>query len=58
MAKKPKPESEDQQYRRFLEKVQELEDAGELSPTEADERFERAMKRVASLKRPSDGTAS
>lgn len=46
MAKRPKKESDQEQYQRFLEKVQELEDAGELSPTEADERFERALGRV------------
>lgn len=43
--KKLDKESSDQ-YRRFLEKVQELVDAGELSPTEAEERFERAIKAV------------
>lgn len=48
MAKKQKTESDDQQYERFLEKVQELVDAGELSPTEAEERFERAMDRITS----------
>jgi hypothetical protein len=47
MAKKQKPECDNQQYQRFLEKVQELVDAGELSPTEADERFERAMEKLA-----------
>lgn len=34
MAKKP--ESDPEQYKRFLAKVKELEDAGELNPT-ADE---------------------
>lgn len=47
MAKKQKPESDDQQYQRFLEKVQEMVDAGELSSIEAEERFERAMKKIA-----------
>jgi len=37
MAKKP--ESDPEQYKRFLEKVKELEDAGELSST-ADEAME------------------
>lgn len=50
MAKKQKPEIDDQQYQRFLEKVQEMVDAGELSPTEAYERFERAMDKVARLR--------
>jgi len=47
MARKPKSESDQEQYQRFLEKVQELVDAGELSPTEADERLERAVKKLA-----------
>ncbi len=51
MTKKPKAkESQREQSKRFLEKVQELVDAGELSPTEAEERFERAMDKLG-LKR-------
>jgi hypothetical protein len=46
MAKKPKQESDQEQYQRFLEKVQELVDAGELSPTEAEERFDSAVERI------------
>ena len=46
MAKKAKQESQAEQSERFLKKVQELVDAGELTPTEADEAFERAMGRV------------
>jgi len=46
MAKKS--ESDPEQYKRFLQKVKEMEDAGELSPTEGDERFEKAMHNVAS----------
>ena len=53
MAKNQKPESKNQQYQRFLEKVQEMEGAGELSPAEADEGFERAMDRIARQLRPS-----
>ena len=45
--KKPEKESEEQ-YRRFLEKVQEMVDAGELSPTEAEERFDSALKAILS----------
>ena len=56
MAKKPKSESDQEQYQRFLEKVQELVDAGELSPTEADERFERAMNRIAPVSSPKTGS--
>ena len=37
------------QSKRFRDAVQELVDAGELSPTEADERFERAMEKISSL---------
>lgn len=47
MAKKP--ESDLEQYKRFLKKVTVLEDAGELNSTEADERFERAVKNVLSI---------
>jgi hypothetical protein len=50
-----KPEGDPEQYKRFLEKVKELEDAGELSHTEADEAFERAIKRVI---HPSEGSPS
>ena len=46
MAKKKNEESPEEQFRRFQETVQSLVDAGELSPTEADERFERAMERI------------
>ena len=46
MPKKTNTESQAEQSKRFLEKVQELVDAGELSPTEADERFERAMAKI------------
>lgn len=45
MAKKP--ESDPKQYQRFLDKVKELEDAGELNPTEAEERFEQAMSKLS-----------
>ena len=51
MAKKQKNESDQEQYQRFLEKVQELVDAGELSPTEADDRFDRAMEKIAQLEK-------
>ena len=48
MAKKAKQESQADQSERFLKKVQDMVDAGELSPIEADERFEKAMGRVGS----------
>ena len=46
MAKKAKKESQAEQSERFRKFVQELVDAGELNPTEADERFERVMSAV------------
>lgn len=46
-----KPESDPKQYQRFLDKVKELEDAGELNPTDlTDEKVER----VLSSSRPKD----
>ena len=50
MAKKAKQESQAEQSERFLKKVQDMIAAGELSPTEADERFDAAMKHVAAKK--------
>lgn len=47
MAKKKKEETPEEQFERFRKTVQDMVDAGELNPTEADERFERAMKNVA-----------
>lgn len=41
-------ESDNSQSEKFRKKVQELIDAGELSPTEAKAEFERAMRQVAS----------
>mgnify|MGYP003640305908 CR=1 len=46
MAKKQNKESPERQFERFRKKVEELEAAGELNPTEADERFERALQNV------------
>jgi hypothetical protein len=46
MAKKAKQESQAEQSERFLKAAQELVDAGGLSPTEAVERFERALGKV------------
>lgn len=50
MAKTPKkkqPVDEDEaQSRRFLETAKALEDAGELSPTDEGEAFERLARRV------------
>jgi len=52
MAKKQDKESPDEQARRFAKQVQDMIDAGELNPTEADEAMERVMKKVASAGAP------
>jgi hypothetical protein len=49
MPKKKEPESPEKQFERFRKTVQDMVDAGELNPTEVDERFERAMDRIASI---------
>lgn len=46
MAKKKSSESSEEQVKRFEAEVQRLIDAGELNPTEAEERFERAMQQL------------
>ena len=43
MPKQKRQETQKEQSERFRKTVQDLIDAGELSPTEAEERFERAM---------------
>lgn len=54
MAKKPKrkpqPIEDEAQSKRFLDLASELEAAGELSPTEAGEAFERAMDKLLPAK--------
>lgn len=47
MAKKAKQESPEEQVERFRKTVQDMVDAGELNPTEADEKFERVMEKIA-----------
>ncbi len=47
MPKRKKEESQKEQSERFLRAVQELVDAGELSRTEAEERFERMIEKIA-----------
>ncbi|WP_139196346.1 hypothetical protein [Salinihabitans flavidus] len=55
MTKKPKKESQKEQSARFEKAVQDMIDARELNPTEAEEAFERAMSGVArSLESPPD----
>lgn len=47
MGKQKDKESSEEQAKRFAKQVQDMIDAGELSPTEAEERFDRAMKEIA-----------
>lgn len=47
MPKKKAAESQGEQSERFRKAVRDLIDAGELSPTEADERFERTLAKAA-----------
>lgn len=46
MPAKKKPESQEEQSARFRAEVERLIAAGELSPTEADERFKALLGRV------------
>lgn len=46
MTKKPKKESQKEQSARFERAVQDMIDAGELNPTEADELFDKAMEKL------------
>lgn len=47
MPRKGKPESQEEQSARFRKAVQDMVDAGELNPTEAEERFGWAMDKLA-----------
>ncbi len=47
MPKKKKRETQKEQSARFKKAVQDMIDAGELNPTEADDAFERLMTAVA-----------
>lgn len=46
MPKKKRQETQAEQSERFRQKVRELIAAGELNPTEADDKFEELMGRV------------
>ena len=46
MPKKKHEETQEQQSKRFLKAVADLEAAGELNPTEADGRFEKAVGKI------------
>jgi polyhydroxyalkanoate synthesis regulator phasin len=48
MPKKKKQESAEEQSERFREAVREMIDAGELNPTEADEAFDRLVRKAGS----------
>lgn len=47
MPKKKAKETQDEQSARFRAEVERMIAAGELNPTEADERFERLLERAA-----------
>lgn len=44
--KKPPPETDPEQSERFRKAVRELEAAGELNPTEADQKIEDFLRQV------------
>ena len=46
MPKKNKPETQEEQSARFRAEVERLIAAGELSPTEADKRFEKLVEKA------------
>ena len=54
MPKKKNEESPEEQFKRFQKAVKDLEDAGELNPIEADERFERAVEKILPSQAESD----
>lgn len=47
MAKKAEKESPKEQAERFAKTVQDMIDAGELNPTEADKRMEEVLGRIS-----------
>ncbi len=46
MPKKKNDLTQEEQSERFRRAVEDLVEAGELSPTEAEDRFEEAMRRI------------
>lgn len=50
MPKKKHEESQEEQSKRFLEEVQRLIDAGELSPTEAEKLTDQLVRSLGSTK--------
>ncbi|KEQ53702.1 hypothetical protein BV95_02102 [Sphingobium chlorophenolicum] len=51
MPKRKTPLTVEEQAEKFVKAVRDMEAAGELNPTEADEAFERALSGVAKLRR-------
>lgn len=49
--KKPPPDEDEGQSRRFIETAKALEADGELSPTDAEGVFERILRKAAPVKR-------
>jgi hypothetical protein len=54
MATKKPPETDPEQSERFRKAVRDLEAAGELNPTAADEAFERILPAKGSTKAPAE----
>ena len=52
MPKKKLADTQEAQSKRFRKAVRAAIDAGELNPTEADERFEKTLLRAAPVKQP------
>jgi polyhydroxyalkanoate synthesis regulator phasin len=55
MPKKKNPETQQEQSERFKKAVQDMIDAGELNPIEADKAFSRLVQRSSVLKSNSKG---
>ena len=49
MPKKKNMETQEEQSKRFIKDAQKIVDDGELSPTEAEEKFERALSKLLPL---------
>jgi len=54
--KKTEPPETEPQIERFRKAVRDIEAGGELSPTEADERFEKALRRIVPAKTQNPST--
>ncbi len=50
MPKKKREESPEEQSKRFREETQKLIDAGELNPTEAEDRMDRLIRQLSEHK--------